>query len=39
MQWGSLKWWPSLVGAALAVFVALDVSRGSESASILAARF
>jgi hypothetical protein len=35
--WGSLRWWPSLAGAALAAFVALGMSRGSELAPILAA--
>jgi hypothetical protein len=34
---GSLKWWPSLAGAALAGFVAYSGSAGGESASILAA--
>jgi hypothetical protein len=33
----SLRWWPSLAGAALAVFVAVDMSSGSQLASILAA--
>jgi hypothetical protein len=33
----SLKWWPTLAGAALAGFVALSGSAGGESAPILAA--
>lgn len=35
--WNSLQWWPALVGIALAAFVALDLSRGSELAPILTA--
>jgi hypothetical protein len=34
---GSLRWWPSLAGAALAVFVAVDMSSGSQLAPVLAA--
>jgi hypothetical protein len=32
-----LRWWPSLAGAALAVFIALDMRSGSELAPVLAA--
>lgn len=35
--WNSLQWWPSLVAVALAAFVAIDLTRGSEAAPILAA--
>jgi hypothetical protein len=35
--WGSLSWWPTLAGIALAGFVALDTSSCSELAPILAA--
>jgi len=28
--WSSLQWWPTLVGAGFAAFVALDMFRGSE---------
>lgn len=34
--WRSLQWWPSLVGAAFAAFVALDLFRGAEQGSDLA---
>ena len=33
----TLKWWPSLVGIALAGFIALDMPSGSELSAILAA--
>jgi hypothetical protein len=36
-RWGSLSWWPTLAGIGLASFIALDISNGSELASILAA--
>jgi len=32
-----LRWWPTLTGIALACFVALDMSSGSELAAVLAA--
>jgi hypothetical protein len=35
--WSSLQWWPTLAGIALAAFVAYDLSRGRDLASILAA--
>jgi hypothetical protein len=35
--WGSVRWWPTLGGIALAGFIALDAWSGSELAPILAA--
>lgn len=35
--WRSLQWWPSLAGAAFAVFVALDLFSGEEDGRDLAA--
>ncbi len=37
MARGVLRWWPMLAGVALAAFVAIDTSEGSDMAPILAA--
>lgn len=36
-HWAAVSWWPSLAGLGLAVFIALDMSSGSELAPVLAA--
>jgi hypothetical protein len=35
--WGSLSWWPTLAGIALAAFISLDMSSGSKLAPVLVA--
>ncbi|HEY9462761.1 MAG TPA: hypothetical protein VIR54_06710 [Vicinamibacterales bacterium] len=35
--WSSLRWWPTLLGIALATFIAFDMSGGSALAPVVAA--